>query len=160
LHPVLSKYYLTLDISTQGVDHDFELPIEELNSPAIHPPLHSLKLENHQGYPQSITVQASSDSPSGITVQDVLKTINEDVRKPSRRREWMKMSVDQRAAVDGSFRERCRTEEELGQGPCRIDYLRGRNKLQILPRLSLEGEVLPAPVIPEDSLRLGDPMQV
>jgi len=158
LHPVLSKYYLTLDISNQGVDHDFDLPIEELNSPAVHPPLYSLKLENHQGYPQSITLQVPSDSPSGITVQDALKTINEDVRKPSRRREWIKLSVEERAAVDGSFRERCRTEEELGQGPCRIDYLRGRNRLQILPRLSPEGEMLPAPIIPEDVLRAGEAM--
>lgn len=159
MHPVLSKYYLTLDISTQGVDHDFDLPVEELNSPAVHPPLYSLTLENHQGYPQSITLQASSDSPNGITVQDALKTINEDVRKPSRRREWIKLSVEQRAAVDGSFRERCGTEEALGQGPCRIDYLRGRNRLQILPRLSPDGEMLPAPIIPDEVLRLGEAMQ-
>jgi len=154
LHPVLEKYYLTLDISSQGVDHDYDLPNEEFTSPAVHPPMSSLKLENHQGYPQSITVQASteSDSPDGVTVQDVLRTINEDSRKPSRRREWTKLSAEERAAVDGSFRERCKTEEELGQGPCRIDYLRGRNKLQILPRLSPDGEMLPAPVIPEEVL--------
>jgi len=157
LHPALAKYYLTLDISSQGVDHDYNLPNEELTSPAIDPPMSSLKLENHQGYPQSITVQASteSDSPDGVTVQDVLRTINEDSRKPSRRREWTKLSAEERAAVDGSFRERCKTEEELGQGPCRIDYLRGRNKLQILPRLSPDGEMLPAPEIPEEVLREG-----
>lgn len=158
MHPVLSKYYLKLDISNQGVDHDYDLPIEELISPAVYPPLLSLKLENHQGYPQSVTVQASSESPSGITVQDVLKTINEDLRKPSRRREWIKLNAEERTAVDGAFRERCRTEEELGQGPCRIDYLRGRDRLQILPRLSPDGEMLPAPIIPEEVLR--EAMQV
>jgi hypothetical protein len=158
LHPVLSKYYLTLDISNQGVDHDYDLPIEELTSPAVDPPLLSLKLENHQGYPQSVTVQSSTDSLSGITVQDVLKTFNEDLRKPSRRREWIKLNAEERVDVDGAFRERCRTEEELGQGPCRIDYLRGRNRLQILPRLSPDGEMLPAPIIPEEVLR--EAMQV
>lgn len=158
MHPVLAKYYLTLDISNQGVDHDYGLPIEELTSPAVDPPLLLLKLENHQGYPQSVTVQVTTDSPSGITVQDVLKTINEDLRKPSRRREWIKLNGEERAAVDGAFRERCRTEEELGQGPCRIDYLRGRDKLQILPRLSHDGEMLPAPIIPDELLR--EAMQV
>ncbi len=37
LHPVLEKYYLTLDISSQGVDHDYDLPNEEFSSPAVHP---------------------------------------------------------------------------------------------------------------------------
>jgi hypothetical protein len=151
LHPALSKYFLKLDINNQGVDHDYGLPGEEFTSPASHPPMALLKLENHQGYPQLLTIQASSDSV--ITVQDVLRTIHEDLRKPSRRREWTKLSADERTAVDGAFRERCKTEEELGQGPARIDYLRGRNKLQILPRLSPDGEMLPAPIIPEEVLR-------
>ena len=34
--------------------------------------------------------------------------------------------------------------EELGQGPCRIDYLGGRDRLQILPKDSPIGEILPA----------------
>ena len=145
LHPVLVKYFLTLDINTQTVD-DYDLPNEEFTSPAIDPPMSSLKLENYQGYPQSIIVQAcNTDSPDSITVQDVLRTILEDLRKRSRRREWNKLSVEERAAVDGSYRERCKTEEDLGLGPCRIDYLRGRDKLQILPRLSPDGEMLPAP---------------
>jgi hypothetical protein len=149
LHPVLSKYLLKLDIGNQPQDHTYDLPDEELNSPAVNPPISSLKLENHQGYPQMITVQSSSV----ISVYDVLKTIHEDVRKQSRRREWTRLSAEERAAVDGSFRERCKTEEELGQGPCRIDYLRGRDRLQILPRLSPDGEMLPAPIIPEEVLR-------
>ncbi len=114
----------------------------------------SLKLENHQGYPQLITVQASSNSPSvGITVQDVLRAIQEDVRKLSRRREWTRLSAEERAQVDTAFRDRCKTEEELGQGPCRIDYLRGRDRLQILPKLSPTGEILPAPILPEELFR-------
>jgi hypothetical protein len=155
LHPVLEKYYLTLDISSQGVDHDYDLPNEEFTSPAVHPPMSSLKLENHQGYPQSITVQAYTSSPHGVTVQDVLRMIHEDLRKPSRRRELNKLSADERTAVDGAFRERCKTEDDLGQGPCRIDYLRGRNKLQILPRLSPDGQMHPVPVVAEEVLREG-----
>lgn len=102
--------------------------------------MRSLKLENHQGYPQVITVQASSDSPSiGVTVQDVLRTIHEDARTPSRRYEWTKLSAEEREQVDAAFRGRCRTEEELGKGPCRIDYLQGRDRIQILPKHSLSG---------------------
>ena len=86
-----------------------------------------LKLDNHQGYPQSIDVQASSDSPGGVTVQDVLKAIHEDLKRPSCRLEWTELDADGQVAVDAVFRER---EEELGQGLCRIDYLRGRNRLQ------------------------------
>jgi hypothetical protein len=150
----LSKYLLKLDIANQPVEHDYDLPREEITSSASHPPMHSLKLESHQGYPQLITVQASSDSPGiGVTVQDVLRTIHEDVRTLSRRREWTKLSAEERAQVDTAFRERCRTEEELGQGPCRIDYLRGRDRLQVLPKLSPSGEMLPAPIIPEEVFR-------
>lgn len=71
----------------------------------------------------------------------------------SRRREWTKLSAEDRAQVDTAFRDRCRTEEELGQGPCRIDYLRGRDRLQILPKLSPTGEMLPAPILPEELFR-------
>jgi uncharacterized protein DUF6699 len=149
----LSRYLLQLDITSQPVEH-FDLPMEDITSSASDPPMHSLKLENHQGYPQLIIVQASSNSPSvGITVQDVLSAIQEDVRKLSRRREWTKLSPEERAQVDTAFRDRCKTEEELGQGPCRIDYLRGRDRLQVLPKLSPTGEILPAPILPEDLFR-------
>jgi len=154
LHPVLAKYLLKFDITTQPVEHDFDLPMEDITAPASDPPMHSLKLENHQGYPQLITAQASSNSPTiGVTVQDVLRTIQEDVRMLSRRREWTKLSAEERAQVDTAFRDRCRTEEELGQGPCRVDYLRGRDRLQVLPKLSPEGEMLPAPILPEEVFR-------
>ena len=161
LHPLLSKYFIKLDISSPSIDHDYNFPDEELTSPAVHPPMVLLKLDNHQGYPQSIDVQASSDSPGGVTVQDVLKAIHEDLKKPSRRREWNKLDAESQVAVDAAFRKRGKTEEELGQGLCRIDYLRGRNRLQILPKLSPDGEMLPAPSQPEEPSRnLGDPMQV
>jgi hypothetical protein len=104
-----------------------------MTSPAVHPPLFRLTLESAQGYPHPITVDASSTSPStGVTIQDVLRTIHEDMGKPSRSHEWDKLSNDERAAVDATFRERCRTREELAQGPCRADFLRGRDRLQIL----------------------------
>lgn len=152
LHPVLAKYLLELDIATQAVDYDYDLPNEELTSPAVHPPMPLIRLESHQGYPQIITVQASNDSLVGVNVQDVLRAIQEDVRKLSRRREWTKLNAEDRAAVDDAFRERCNTEEELAQGPCRVDYLRGRNRIQILPKLSPDGEMLPAPGAPVEDL--------
>ncbi|KAH9963607.1 hypothetical protein BC827DRAFT_121146 [Russula dissimulans] len=148
LHPVLWKYLLTIDINSQSVDHNYNLPREELDSPAVHPPMLSLKLENHQGYPQLITVQATSDSRSiGVTVQDVLRAIHEDVRKLSRRREWTKLNAEERTMVDVALRERCKeaSDSELGQGPRRIDYLRGRDRLQVLPRVSPDGPMLPTP---------------
>jgi len=153
---VLSRYFIKLDISNQSVDvgddlDDNELPQEDITSSAVHPPVQSLKLENHQGYPQDIHIHASGDSQSvGITVRDVLKTINEDARKISRRRSWTKLNAEERRAVDAAFRERCTTEEELGHGPCRIDYLRGRDRLQILPNLSPDGEMLPLPMLPAE----------
>jgi hypothetical protein len=148
LHPVLAKYFLKLDIGNQPPDHTYDLPDEELHSPAVDPPMTSLMLDNHQGYPQ-IIVQSSSV----ISVYDVLKTILEDMRKPSRRKDLIKLSAEERVAVDRAFRERGKTEEVLGQGPCRIDYLRGRDRLQILPKLSPDGEMLPAPMIPEGDFR-------
>ena len=133
LHPALSRYFLKFDISNAG-EPDYDLPNEESSSPAVYPPVSLLTLENHQGYTHLITIDASGRSPStGVTVQDVLRTIHEDLRKPLRSNEWAKLSVWGRAAVDGAFRERCRARDELAQGPRRIDYLLGRDRLQILP---------------------------
>ena len=144
MHPVLSKDLVKLDITNQPEEHDYDLSREEITSPASHPIMQSLKLENHQGYPWFITVRACSDSPSvGVTVQDVLRTIHEDVRTLSRRREWTKLSAEERAQVDATFRKRCGSDEDLSQGPCRIDYLRGRNRLQIIPKLSPSDEMFP-----------------
>jgi len=158
LHPVLTKYLVKLDISNQsaGGDEDVDdygLALEEITSSAVHPPVLSLKLENHQGYPQDIHINVSEESQSvGITVRDVLKAINEDARTISRRREWTKLNAEERIAVDAAFRERCTTEEELGHGPCRIDYLRGRDRLQVFPKLSPDGEMLPLPMLPAEPL--------
>jgi hypothetical protein len=141
LHPVLSKYLLKLDINNQP-DRDYHLPEEEIHSPATHPPTSSLMLENNQGYPQAIVVQASSASPDiGVTVQDVLRTIHEDARKQPRRNEMIKLGSEERAGLDAAFKKRCKTERELSQGPCRIDFLGSRNRLVIVPKPPLEGEM-------------------
>jgi hypothetical protein len=151
LHPALSKYLFEIDITNQSVEYDYDLPEEEITSPATHPPVYSLMLENHQGYPHPITVEASDNFPSiGVTVQDVLRTIREEMRTLVRRHEWIRFSFEEKTQINAVFRKRCRTAEELGQGPCRIDYLRGRDRLQILPKLSPNGEILPASAISEE----------
>jgi hypothetical protein len=145
LHPVLTKYLLKLEIG-EHVEPDYDLPKEEITSSAVHPPMQSLTLESHQGYPQLISVQASSDTPGvGVTVQDVLGAIHEDMRMPSPRRTWGKLNDGERAMINTSFKERCKTEEQLSKGPCRFDHLRGRDRLQIFPKLSPEGILLPIP---------------
>ncbi|KAI0246843.1 hypothetical protein BJV78DRAFT_1250814 [Lactifluus subvellereus] len=142
LHPVLSKYLLNLDI-TNHPDYDYDLPQEEVDSPATHPPMPTVILENRQGYPRSIVVQASSYSPDiGVTVQDVLRTIHEDARKQPRRNELNKLETEERARINASFTKRCKTEEELSQGPHLVDYLCGRDRLMIVPNLHLK-ETLP-----------------
>jgi hypothetical protein len=104
-----------------------------------------LKLENRQGYPRHIIVRSSSDSPgAGITVQDVLRTIHEDMRTLSCRRDWTRLNAKERAAVNVAFSRRCRTQTELSEGPRRIDYLCGRNRLQILQKHSPHGDILSA----------------
>jgi hypothetical protein len=144
LHPVLSKYLLKLDISNEP-DHDYDLPEEEIGSPATHPPLSSLMLENRQGYPQPIAVQASSDSPDvGVTVRDVLRTIHEDARRQPRRNELKKLEAEERVRLDAAFKKRCKTERELSLGPCRIDYLGSRDRLVIVPKSPHEGEIAPS----------------
>jgi hypothetical protein len=114
LYPVLSENHLKLYPSNQPVDHDYNLRNEESSSPAVHPPMLLLKLESYQGYPQSITIQASRDSPNtSVTGRDVLMTILEDVKKPTRKNKWATSSAEERAAVDAAFRERRSTEEDL-----------------------------------------------
>jgi hypothetical protein len=151
LHPVLSKYLLKLDINNQPLDYDHDIPKEELDSPAGRPPVLSLKLENHQGYLQLINIQASSDSPDvGVTVRDVLRAIHEDARKLSPRHEWTKLNAKERKAIDATFLDSCKTEEELGHGPRRVDYLRGRDKLQILSKLPRDGWKCPPILRPQN----------
>jgi hypothetical protein len=138
---------------TESVDQEYGLPNEEITSTAVYPPILSLKLESHQGYPQIISIEASGDSQI-VTVQDVLRTIHEDLRIPFSRRELSKLGVEERTGINAAFRERCKSEEELSKGPRRIDRLGGRDRLQILPRLSPDGNVMfPTTTLPMPALR-------
>jgi hypothetical protein len=149
IHPVLMKYLLKFDISEQPVDHDFGLPQEEYLSSAVHPPVYVLSLENEQGYPHNIEVHASDkESITGITVEDVLKTVGTDLRKSSSQREWAALNDDTRREVEEAFEDRARTEEDRSGGLRKIDYLRGRNRLQIFPKHALpeDEEDIPQPL--------------
>ena len=108
IHPVLTKYLIKLEM-TESVDHDYDLPKEEMASSAVYPSMLSLKLENLQWYPQVISIEASSDSGNiGVTVQDVLRTINEDPRMPIPTHELSKLSIEEWAAIDGALeRDAC-----------------------------------------------------
>ncbi|KAI9438726.1 hypothetical protein H4582DRAFT_194463 [Lactarius indigo] len=152
IHPALEKYLLKFDIS-QPPDHDFGLPTEEYFSSAVHPPVHVLILENEQGLPQNIEVQASDEgSGIGVTVEDVLKAISADLRKSSSQREWAALNEDIRRLVEDAFGDRVRTDEERSGGLRRIDYLRGRNRLQVFPRHPYpeqeESEEIAQPLLP------------
>jgi hypothetical protein len=157
IHPVLTKYNIKLEMNDSS-DHDYGLPVEEMNAPAVHPPMLSLKLESHQGYPQIITAETSSDNRGvGITVQEVLQTLHEDLRMPFPRRELSKLGAAERAGINGAFRERCRSEEELSKGPRRIDHLGGRDRLQILPKFGPDGSEMIPPTISAPTLRSAEP---
>jgi hypothetical protein len=148
VHPVLTEYLLKLEI-TESPDYDYDLPKEDLTSPAVYPHMHSLELEYFLGYPQVISIDASSDYPGAyVTVEDVLKTMHEDLRKPSYRREVGIIARGDQTSIRAAFNERCKTEEDLSKCPCRIDYLCGRDRLQILPRHPLDGALLPMPTLP------------
>jgi len=150
VHPVLMKYLLKFDIS-QAPDHDFGLPTEEFFSSAVHPPVLILILENEQGLPQNIEVHASDKgSGIGVTVEDVLKSIGADLRKSSSQREWAALNEDVRREVEDAFEDRATTEEERSGGLRRMDYLRGRNRLQVFPKhpFSEEEEEIAQPANP------------
>jgi hypothetical protein len=94
-----------------------------------------LVLDNDQGYPRNINVRASEEgSEVGITVEDVVKTISADLRASSSQREWAALNEDRRREVEETFENRARTEEDRSGGLRKIDYLRGRNRLQIFPK--------------------------
>jgi hypothetical protein len=150
VHPVLKKYLLKFDI-TQPPDHDFGLPTEEFFSSAVHPPVLVLILENEQGLPQNIEVHASDKgSGIGVTVEDVLKSIGAELRKSSSQREWAALNEDVRREVEDAFEDRATTEEERSGGLRKMDYLRGRNRLQVFPRHSFseEEEEIAQPAMP------------
>jgi hypothetical protein len=143
----LTKYNLKLEM-TESADREYDLPKEEINSPAVFPPMLSLKLESRQGYPQVINIEASGDTQGAVvTVQDVLRTIHEDLRMPFPTRELSKLGAEERTAIRAAFKERCKSEEELSKGPRRIDHLGGRDRLQILSKLLPEGPILPMPAL-------------
>jgi len=145
LHPVLATRLLELE-TCESLDYD--LYEEDKTSPAVHPPVSSLRLENRQGYPYPISIKASGGSPDAVTVQDVLKAIREDLRKLLHRHAWDRLNEDERAAIIASFKERCKTEEELSKGIRRADLLRGRNRLQIVTELSPDDDISLSPTIP------------
>lgn len=100
--------------------------------------MHLLVLDNDQGYPRNINVRASEDgSDVGITVEDVIRAISTDLRASSSQREWSALNEDRRGEVEETFENRARTEEDRSGGLRKIDYLRGRNRLQIFPKLPL-----------------------
>jgi hypothetical protein len=84
----------------------------------------SLKLESHQRYPQIITAEVPSDIRSvGVTVQEVLRRLHEDVKMPFPRRGLSKLGAEERTGINAAIGERCKSEEELSKGPRGIDYL-------------------------------------
>jgi hypothetical protein len=144
IHPVLTKYLLKLEV-TESPDYDYDLPNEEMSSPAVYPHTQTLRLEYFQGYPQVISLTSSDSQGTEVTVQDVLRAIHEDLMKPSSKRELGTFARGEQTAIRDTFRKRCQSEEERSKGLYRIDYLRGRDRLQILPRHSLDGTSLPTP---------------
>ena len=120
-----------------------------MTSPAVYPSTQTLRLEYFQEYPQVITVDASTDSQGGVvTVRDVLRTIHEDLKKPFSERELDTFARGDQAVIRDTFNEGNKSEEDLSKGPRRIDSLRGRNRLLILPRYPLDGTLLPKPALP------------
>ena len=144
VHPALMQYLLKLDIVSQPPDHDFGLPTEELLSSAVHPPVLTLILEPMQGYLQKIEVQASDKgSRVGVTVEDVLKMVGAHFRLASIHREWSRPPSRVGREPKTKTRSRC------------IDYLSGRNRLQIFPMHPLLTEhKITQPLPPNGALRV------
>ena len=66
------------------------------------------RLEDHKGYPQIITLEASVDSRGiGGTVRDVLRTIHEDMKMPFKFPgcELSELGVEERAGINATFGE-------------------------------------------------------
>ena len=130
----MTKYHLKLEI-TESPDHDYNLPKEELTSPAVHPPASSLKLENSQGYPQIVIESFGDPRGAGVTVQDVLRKLHEDMSMLISKFELNNLSREELATMRIAFKKRCKTEGERSKGMRRIDRLGGRDRLLILPKL-------------------------
>ncbi|KAF8493499.1 hypothetical protein F5888DRAFT_1724649 [Russula emetica] len=109
--------------------------------------------EGHQEHPRIITVEASVDSRG--TAQDVLQTIHEDFRIPFPGRELSELGVEERAGINATFGETCKSEEDLSKGPRRID-LGSRDKIQILLKFAPDGsELTPTSTLPIHALHSG-----
>ena len=148
IHPVLIKYLLKLEI-TESPDYDYDFPNEDMTSPAVYPHTQTLRLEYFQGYPQAICIDPSSDSQGAyVTVEDVLRTIHEDLRKPSSKRELGMLGYGDRVAIRDTFNKRCKTEEDLSKCLYRVDYLRGRDRLRIFARQTLDDACRSKPTLP------------
>ncbi|KAI9456372.1 caspase domain-containing protein [Lactarius psammicola] len=73
----------------------------------------------------------------GVTVEDVLKTISVCLQKSSSQCERVVTLIeDPWMGIEAAVEDSAGTEEGSG-GPRRIDYLRGRKRIQILPKLPL-----------------------
>ena len=119
---------------------DRDHPKEDMNSPA---PMLSLKSESHQGHPQTITTEVSSDTRGvGVTVQEVLRSIHEGLKMPFPRRELRKLGAEERTMINAAFGE---SEEELNKHPRRID----RDRLQISQQFGPDGSgLIPTSTVP------------
>ena len=93
----------------------------------------------------------------GATVQDVLvQTIHENMRLPFPGRELSELTVEERAGINATLGETCKSVEELSKGPRRIDLLGGRDKIQILPKFAPNGsELTPTSTLPTLALQSG-----
>jgi hypothetical protein len=93
------------------------------------PPTHKITEAGNEQYLQPIGIQASDDSSgAGVTVQDVLRTINEGLRELPPVDEWKRLSKDDRAEVLTSFKERCKGEGRgRGKGISKIVHVCGGN---------------------------------
>jgi len=137
VHPVLTEHLLRLRI-TGPVDHSYSIPPEDITSFAVDPPMLSLILENHQGYPELIYIRASSGI--GVTVEDVLRTIHEELRTPLPG-SLLNKSIDVGRYPPNALLHAGREREQQGVGPCRFYYLHGRDRLQVLPKHPLEDTI-------------------
>ena len=129
---------------TESLDRrDYDIT-KELTSPDVYARIQLLKPKNCQAYPQIINIDAFSDIwGADVTIQDVTRMIYEDSRMSPSKRELNKLSGEERAAIGTAFKEIGKIEEERSKGPHRVDYLGERDRLQILPKLTSDGTLLP-----------------
>ncbi|KAI0266124.1 hypothetical protein BC834DRAFT_875593, partial [Gloeopeniophorella convolvens] len=133
IHPVLMKYLLEIDVD-KPTDEDYGLPDEEYFCTAVHPPIRTLVWRAIKGTRITLRPRIRKGRRGGVTVKDVLRTISEDIRKPSSLREYIELAPERQQEVSIAFDQRARTEEEREGGPLRVDFFCGRNRLQIFPR--------------------------